>query len=170
MDPKWYLWFFDSNDEEPSHCSFDTWKEMLRPPTRRPLMLVIPYFIIQQFSGMTSIRPFMVHVFRQLGLHDAAEWTTVSGLSPLTLAHRLQQATVLANSANQEIPRMLWSLKVHYNIHQITRHRFLLLTRRTHSTPYSPTYLYLRSTLILSSHLRQVFQTTSHYNPDMEPF
>jgi hypothetical protein len=52
---------------------------MLRPPTLRPLMLVIPYFLIQQFAGMASIRPFMVHVFRQLGLDDAAEWTTVIG-------------------------------------------------------------------------------------------
>lgn len=81
MDLKWRLWFSYRNDEESSHCSFERWKEMLRPPTRRPLMLVVPYFIIQQFSGMASIRPFMVHVFRELGLTDAAEWTTVSGLS-----------------------------------------------------------------------------------------
>jgi hypothetical protein len=40
---------------------------------------VVPYFLLQQFAGMASIRPYMVHVFRQLGLDDAAEWTTVSG-------------------------------------------------------------------------------------------
>ena len=89
MTLKYHLLFSDSNDQEPSHCSFDTWKEMLRPPTRRPLMLVIPYFILQQFSGMTSIRPFMVHVFRHVGLHDAAEWTTVSRLAPFAPAQRL---------------------------------------------------------------------------------
>lgn len=76
---KWYLWCSDRSDSDSSHCNFDRWREMLRPPTLRPLMLVIPYFLIQQFAGMASIRPFMVHVFRQLGLDDAAEWTTVIG-------------------------------------------------------------------------------------------
>jgi hypothetical protein len=94
----------------------------------------------------------MVHVFRQLGLHDAAEWTTVSGLSPLTPAHRLHEATVLAHSASHEIPRISYNPKHHYRIHQIPRHRFLFITRRIHSTPYRP--IYLRSALILSSHLR----------------
>lgn len=42
-------------------------------------MLVVPYFLIQQFSGMASIRPYMVHVFRKFGLDDAAVWTTVTG-------------------------------------------------------------------------------------------
>jgi hypothetical protein len=42
-------------------------------------MLVVPFFLMQQFAGMASIRPFMVHVFRQLGMDDAAEWTTVIG-------------------------------------------------------------------------------------------
>ena len=40
-------------------------------------MLVIPYFLLNQFGGMASIRPYMVHVFREFGLHDAAEWVTV---------------------------------------------------------------------------------------------
>jgi hypothetical protein len=77
LDLKQNLFFFDRGDNYSSQCNFDRWKEMLRPPTLRPLMLVVPYFLIQQFAGMASIRPYMVHVFRQLGLDDAAGWTTV---------------------------------------------------------------------------------------------
>jgi hypothetical protein len=68
----------DRDDNNSSHCNFEIWKEMLRPPTLRPLLLVVPYFLIQQFSGMASVRPFMVHVFRELGLDEAAQWTTVT--------------------------------------------------------------------------------------------
>jgi hypothetical protein len=44
-------------------------------------MLVIPYFLIQQFSGVPSIRPYMLHVFKELGLDDAAKWATVNEMS-----------------------------------------------------------------------------------------
>ncbi|PSN40580.1 hypothetical protein C0J52_10775 [Blattella germanica] len=53
------------------------WKEMLKPPTLRPLGLVIPFFFLLQLGGMSSIRPFMVHVFQRLGLDEAASWATV---------------------------------------------------------------------------------------------
>ncbi|KAJ9579588.1 hypothetical protein L9F63_004773, partial [Diploptera punctata] len=65
----------DDNDE--SHCSLEILKELLKPPTLRPLMLVIPYFFLYQLGGMASIRPYMVHVFREFGLDDVAEWITV---------------------------------------------------------------------------------------------
>jgi hypothetical protein len=57
-------------------------------------MLVIPYFLIQQFSGMANVRPYMVHVFREFGLDDAAEWTTVTG----QLSHNTTPTTNSANS------------------------------------------------------------------------
>ncbi|PSN40582.1 hypothetical protein C0J52_10777 [Blattella germanica] len=62
---------------EESHCSVDLWKEMIRPPTLRPLLLVIPFFFLYQLGGMAAIRPYMVHVFREFGLHDVAEWVAV---------------------------------------------------------------------------------------------
>ncbi|KDR09649.1 Solute carrier family 2, facilitated glucose transporter member 6, partial [Zootermopsis nevadensis] len=62
------------------NCTYRLWREMLRPSTLRPLMLVVPYFLIQQFSGMASIRPYMVHVFRKFGLDDAAVGSAVIGI------------------------------------------------------------------------------------------
>ncbi|PSN58488.1 hypothetical protein C0J52_00818, partial [Blattella germanica] len=40
----------------------DRLRDLIRPPTLRPLMLVIPFFFFVHFSGLTSIRPFMVEV------------------------------------------------------------------------------------------------------------
>ncbi|XP_069675807.1 facilitated trehalose transporter Tret1-like [Periplaneta americana] len=67
----------NEEDSQESHCSLETWKEMLRRPTLRPLILVNTYFLVQSFGGMASIRPYMVHVFREYGMHDEAEWITV---------------------------------------------------------------------------------------------
>ena len=64
-------------DDEESHCNLERWKEMLKPSTLRPLMLAIPYFFLYQLGGMASIRPYMVHVFREFGLQDVAGWITV---------------------------------------------------------------------------------------------
>jgi hypothetical protein len=71
----------DRDIDDTTPCSFGKWREMVRHPTLRPLMLVIPYFLIQQFSGIPSIRPYMLQVFREFGLGDAAEWTTVNEMS-----------------------------------------------------------------------------------------
>ncbi|KAJ4449189.1 hypothetical protein ANN_00586 [Periplaneta americana] len=67
----------NEEDSQESHCNLETWKEMLRRPTLRPLILVNTYFLVQSFGGMASIRPYMVHVFREYGMHDEAEWITV---------------------------------------------------------------------------------------------
>jgi hypothetical protein len=58
----------------------DKWKELLQPPTLRPLFLVVSYFFLLQLGGISSIKPFMIHVFQELGLADAASWITVSAL------------------------------------------------------------------------------------------
>ncbi|XP_069673787.1 facilitated trehalose transporter Tret1-like [Periplaneta americana] len=67
----------NEEDSQESHCSLETWKEMLRRPTLRPLILVNTYFLLLNFGGMAAIRPYMVHVFREYGMHDEAEWITV---------------------------------------------------------------------------------------------
>ncbi|KAJ9579589.1 hypothetical protein L9F63_004774, partial [Diploptera punctata] len=59
------------------HSCLDQWKEILKAPTLRPLALVIPYFFLVQLGGMSSMRPYMVHVFQNLGLNDASSWATV---------------------------------------------------------------------------------------------
>ncbi|PSN40581.1 hypothetical protein C0J52_10776 [Blattella germanica] len=66
-----------SDEDEGSHCSLELWKDMLKPATLRPLLLVVPYFFLYQLGGMSAIRPYMVHVFREFGLQDAAEWVAV---------------------------------------------------------------------------------------------
>ncbi|XP_069695177.1 facilitated trehalose transporter Tret1-like [Periplaneta americana] len=53
-------------------------RDLLRPPTLRPLLLVVPFFFFVHFAGLTSIKPFMVHVFRQFQMPVTAEWFTVA--------------------------------------------------------------------------------------------
>ena len=55
----------------------DRIRDLLRPPTLRPLMLVIPFFFFVHFAGLTSIRPFMVHVFEEYQMPVSGEWATV---------------------------------------------------------------------------------------------
>ena len=52
-------------------------RDLMRPPTLRPLMLVIPFFFFVHFAGLTSIRPYMVLVFREFQMPISAEWFTV---------------------------------------------------------------------------------------------
>lgn len=40
-------------------------------------MLVIPFFFFVYFSGLTSIRPYMVHVFEEYQMPISGEWATV---------------------------------------------------------------------------------------------
>jgi len=60
----------------------DRIRDLVRPPTLRPLLLVIPFFFFVHFSGLTSIRPFMVHVFQEYQMPVSGEWATVSPLVP----------------------------------------------------------------------------------------
>jgi hypothetical protein len=65
-------------DEGVPYSYLDKCKELLKPPTLRPLALVISYFFLLSLGGMNSIRPFMIHVFQELGMKDAASWIAVS--------------------------------------------------------------------------------------------
>jgi SP family facilitated glucose transporter-like MFS transporter 8 len=54
-------------------------RELLKPQTRRPLSLVLMFFLFQHCSGFTAMRPYMVGVFMELGLRtNSANWVTVS--------------------------------------------------------------------------------------------
>jgi hypothetical protein len=55
-----------------------TARDLLRPPTLRPLSLVIPFFFFVHWSGMTAIRPYMVHVFEGFRVPIDPKWATVS--------------------------------------------------------------------------------------------
>jgi hypothetical protein len=65
-------------DEGVPHSYLYKCKELLKPPTLRPLALAIPYFFLLILGGMNSIRPFVIHVFRELGMKNEASWMTVS--------------------------------------------------------------------------------------------
>lgn len=54
-------------------------RELIKPQTRRPLSLVLMFFFFQHCSGFTAMRPYMVEVFKDLGLQtNSANWVTVS--------------------------------------------------------------------------------------------
>jgi hypothetical protein len=53
-------------------------RDLFRPPTLRPLSLVIPFFFFVHWSGMTAIRPYMVHVFEGFHVPIDPKWATVS--------------------------------------------------------------------------------------------
>lgn len=55
-----------------------TARDLFRPPTLRPLSLVIPFFFFVHWSGMTAIRPYMVHVFEGFHVPIDPKWATVS--------------------------------------------------------------------------------------------
>ena len=54
-----------------------TLRELLRAPTLRPLSLVVPFFFFVHWSGLTSIRPYMVHVFQRFRIPLDPSWATV---------------------------------------------------------------------------------------------
>jgi hypothetical protein len=75
------------NAQEPAAPSWKCLRrarEIFRAPTLRPLSLVIPFFFFVHWSGMTSIRPYMVHVFVSFRVPIDPKWATVScqNLSP----------------------------------------------------------------------------------------
>lgn len=52
-------------------------KELVRKRTMRPFAVVLLAFAIAQFSGMTSIRPYMVQLFKTFSLPIDSNWATV---------------------------------------------------------------------------------------------
>jgi hypothetical protein len=69
-----------SDEASSAHCSLDRWKEMLKPQTLRPLFIVNPCFFLLHWGGLSSIKPYLVLVFQNFGLGEAASWTTVTSL------------------------------------------------------------------------------------------
>jgi len=70
-----------SNSKAPTKArwkSLDRVRELFRLPTLRPLSLVIPFFFFVHWSGITSIRPYMVHVFESFRVPIDPKWATVS--------------------------------------------------------------------------------------------
>jgi hypothetical protein len=66
-----------SDEEGIDHCSLERWKEMLKPQTLRPLLVVNLCFFLLHWGGMSSIKPYLVRVLQNLGLGESASWTTV---------------------------------------------------------------------------------------------
>lgn len=56
----------------------DRIRDLFRLPTLRPLSLVIPFFFFVHWSGITSVRPYMVHVFESFRVPIDPKWATVS--------------------------------------------------------------------------------------------
>ena len=61
----------------PAKTCMSTLRELVRAPTLRPLSLVIPFFFFVHWSGLTSIRPYMVHVFQEFRIPLDPSWATV---------------------------------------------------------------------------------------------
>jgi len=51
---------------------------MLKPQTLRPLMIINLCFFLLHWGGLSSIKPYLVHVLQNFGLGEAASWTTVT--------------------------------------------------------------------------------------------
>lgn len=65
------------DEDSGAHCSLDRWKEMLKRQTLRPLAIVNPCFFLLHWGGLSSIKPYLVHVLQNFELGEAASWTTV---------------------------------------------------------------------------------------------
>lgn len=65
------------DDEVPRGRYLDGLRALRRRETLWPLMLVIAFFVIHHWTGLSGLRPFMVPVFRQFGLPVDAHWLTV---------------------------------------------------------------------------------------------
>jgi hypothetical protein len=51
---------------------------MLKPQTLRPLLIINLCFFLLHWGGLSSIKPYLVHVLQNFGLGEAASWTTVT--------------------------------------------------------------------------------------------
>ncbi|XP_052133186.1 facilitated trehalose transporter Tret1 [Frankliniella occidentalis] len=70
-------------DVAPGGRYLDGVRALRKRETLWPLMLVIAFFVIHHWTGLSGLRPFMVPVFRQFGLPVDAHWLTVSVSRPL---------------------------------------------------------------------------------------
>lgn len=52
-------------------------KELPSKPTLKPMLLVVVYFIVGSFSGVTAMRPFLVQIFEAYGAPLESSWATV---------------------------------------------------------------------------------------------
>ncbi|KAK3909929.1 Facilitated trehalose transporter Tret1 [Frankliniella fusca] len=64
-------------DTVPRGRYLDGLRALRKRDTLWPLMLVISFFVIHHWTGLSGLRPFMVPVFRQFGLPVDAHWLTV---------------------------------------------------------------------------------------------
>lgn len=55
----------------------ETIQDLMRPQMRRPLSLVIAFFIFHNGSGFPGVRPYMVKIFETLHFPIDAHWSTV---------------------------------------------------------------------------------------------
>lgn len=55
----------------------EKFKELSRKRTLRPFAIIMFCFAISQLSGMTSIRPYMVQIFKAYAMPIDANWATV---------------------------------------------------------------------------------------------
>ncbi|KAJ4445679.1 hypothetical protein ANN_12363, partial [Periplaneta americana] len=51
-------------------------KEMGRPTTRRPLLLLVPFMFFTAWSGYVAVKPFMIQVFTEFQMPVSADWAT----------------------------------------------------------------------------------------------
>jgi hypothetical protein len=66
-----------SDEDGSTHCSLERWKEMLKPQTLRPLQIINLCFFLLHWGGLSSIKPYLVHVLQNFGMGEAASWATV---------------------------------------------------------------------------------------------
>lgn len=82
------LWLRDADSKEGdvsvgTQCCGREWpvvdrlRALFRPETFRPLLLVIAFFFFFHSSGMSGVRPYMVHVIEEFGLPIDTHWATV---------------------------------------------------------------------------------------------
>lgn len=61
----------------PPASSAERWRELGRKRTLRPFALIMFCFVVAQFAGIHSIRPYMVQLFVVFRVPLDANWTTV---------------------------------------------------------------------------------------------
>ncbi|XP_059619605.1 facilitated trehalose transporter Tret1-like [Phlebotomus argentipes] len=55
----------------------DNMKELIRKRTLKPIFIVAMFFLFSQFSGTSSMRPYLVQIFKAYGIPVDPNWATV---------------------------------------------------------------------------------------------